>query len=212
MGAPTGETIAPAWQAAAEKAAAEAAAKEKAQASGGGGGGGGSGAAGLLSGLDLQKKQDKWMALALAGAQLAMSQQPSFGAAVGEAFSTGLNALQGYRDKWKQQELLAWKIKHAGAGGAGGLAGLGGIPKGMLDNYFSRANALTDDLRSIDATLSSGVMVGQDGIEVPLTDAMKAQLEAKARDISQELSMYNQSLPGRSWANRPVGDSANAGS
>ena len=70
-----------------------------------------------LDALTKDKEREKWMAVALAGAQLMSSDNPTFGGAVGEAFQTGLGYFgQSQRDvRDREMELMGIKYNVANA-------------------------------------------------------------------------------------------------
>lgn len=177
------------------------------QAGGGAGGGGtsGGGASGGASGfssyeqflqkrlddLARQKDKDKWLALAMAGAQLMASDNPSFGGAIGEAFQTGLGAYKDLMTKADDEEMdlmmKRMQLAAASAGGGGGGARRGrssgasamtGIPASLLDDYLRNQFSLEDDIRKINSDIVAGGMTDDTGYWVPYTEE---QLAAKTR-------------------------------
>ena len=177
------------------------------QAGGGAGGGGtsGGGASGGASGfssyeqflqkrlddLARQKDKDKWLALAMAGAQLMASDNPSFGGAIGEAFQTGLGAYKDLMTKADEEEMdlmmKRMQLAAASAGGGGGGASGGrssgasemtGIPASLLDDYLRNQFSLEDDIRKINSDIVAGGMTDDTGYWVPYTEE---QLAAKTR-------------------------------
>jgi len=173
------------------------------QAGGGAGGSGtsGGGASGGASGfssyeqflqkrlddLARQKDKDKWLALAMAGAQLMASDNPSFGGAIGEAFQTGLGAYKDLMTKADDEEMdLMMKRMQLAAASAGGASGgrssgasaMTGIPASLLDDYLRNQFSLEDDIRKINSDIVAGGMTDDTGYWVPYTEE---QLAAKTR-------------------------------
>ena len=171
----------------------------------GGGGTSGGGAAGGASGfssyeqflqkrlddLTRQKDKDKWLALAMAGAQLMASDNPSFGGAIGEAFQTGLGAYKDLMTKADEEEMdlmmkkLQLSAASAGGGGGGasggrssGASAMTGIPASLLDDYLRNQFSLEDDIRKINSDIVAGGMTDDTGYWVPYTEE---QLAAKTR-------------------------------
>ena len=171
----------------------------------GGGGTSGGGAAGGASGfssyeqflqkrlddLARQKDKDKWLALAMAGAQLMASDNPSFGGAIGEAFQTGLGAYKDLMTKADEEEMdlmmkkLQLSAASAGGGGGGasggrssGASAMTGIPASLLDDYLRNQFSLEDDIRKINSDIVAGGMTDDTGYWVPYTEE---QLAAKTR-------------------------------
>lgn len=208
------EANAMASQAAADKAAADKAAVLAATAAkggsgqGGGGGGMGGGASGApstyeqalidaLANTEKKAKQDKWMALAQMGLSLMSSQQPNFGAALGEAGAAAIPAFQNARDtadaeKLKLQgglydiamkrqarndALAAASAKQQTSGAAGISAG----GKRIFDIAKMGVDAAAADLQAY------GVQPGQDVTDPALGLSKEAQIavkEAQNRYIS----------------------------
>lgn len=166
----------------------------------GGGGTSGGGAAGGASGfssyeqfiqkrlddLARQKDKDKWLALAMAGAQLMASDNPSFGGAIGEAFQTGLGAYKDLMTKADEEEMdlmmkrlqLSAAARGGGGGGGGASTARSGIPASLLDDYLRNQFSLEDDIRKINSDIVAGGMTDDTGYWVPYTEE---QLAAKTR-------------------------------
>lgn len=163
---------------------------------GSGGGGGGSGSASgfssyeqfiqkRLDDLARQKDKDKWLALAMAGAQLMASDNPSFGGAIGEAFQTGLGAYKDLMTKADEEEmdLMMKRLQlsaaaHGGGSGGGASSAKSGIPASLLDDYLRNQFSLEDDIRKINSDIVAGGMTDDTGYWVPYTEE---QLAAKTR-------------------------------
>lgn len=167
--------------------------------SGGGGLGGSFGSYGdyitkQMELADQRQRQDKWLALAMAGAALASSEAPSFGSALGEAMQTGLGVLANSRDAYQARtdELMQMKI---GLAAARAKAGASGAPKPldmMSQNQIldQASKAWTEYLQATEI-LKNGEwpgdeMAGESG--QPLTDNDRAVLEERA---FRAFNLYN---------------------
>lgn len=160
-------------------------------------GAGAPGAGGALPEFDRMLEQDKWLSLARFGMALMSSQAPTFGQALGEAGTVGLDALgkarADYLERKQTAELMA--LRRAAAGGKGRGSQFPATGANLLN---ARIEALTTQLN--DPTVTTN-------------PARRAELQAQLDDLLLQerllqaayLSQY--SLEGVLGASAPRGGS-----
>lgn len=156
---------------------------------------GGSGGVGAVtSAIDDTFEQDKWLALAQAGLSLMASQQPNFGAALGEAGLAGITALRQARSE-RDERITAQQARAdrlaAAAASAARRDREGSISATERAAYFRAANEALAEANALELAIERGGVADDYGMITPYTEGELAILRSQLNDAKSRANIYS---------------------
>lgn len=160
--------------------------------------------------LDKEREKEKWLSIAMAGAQILASDNPTLGGAIGEGLMAGLGHSAQSRKQLSDEEMALQKqmykaqlarqaLAARGSGRSGGGSSAsssrmsGSLPTSLADNFLKEYADLAEREAELDAMLRSGYMKSDYGYE-PLDEGARAAIRSELENISNIKSRYSMML------------------